>query len=116
MIQIHVCYTKLQTISESDIHHASPTLIQLSLYPSFLYFLLIGSKIDELYASLSKRGAEVYVQRSRQLYETTPVRTKLFTWNVDNIEIVAMADTTLHGKDNAVRHMTEIDHERYTTI
>ena len=74
---------------------------------------IAASKIEELYVSLHKKSAEVYIHRSGQLYSATPMRHKLFQWTLDNLEIVAMADPTLHGKENVVTHMKEIDQERY---
>ncbi|OPL21232.1 hypothetical protein AM593_04358, partial [Mytilus galloprovincialis] len=65
--------------------------------------------IEELYASLTKKSSDIYVKRSRLLYANTPMRTKLFTWTMKELEIRAMADLSFHGKDNAVKHMREID-------
>ena len=58
----------------------------------------------------------MYVLRSQQLYTTTPPRTKLFTWSMTQLEIMALADTSYHGKENVVKHMREIDNERYVSI
>ena len=69
--------------------------------------------MEELYESLSRKNAEIYVQRSRQLYSTAPMRTKLFTWELKKVEIVALADPSIHGKDNVVSNMKQIDPERY---
>ena len=71
-----------------------------------------ADKIEEVYASLSKSSSDIYKQRSRQLYQLTPLRTKLFTWVMDNLEIVALADTSIHGKDNVVENMKDIDPDR----
>ncbi|XP_052074223.1 protein KIAA0100-like isoform X2 [Mytilus californianus] len=65
--------------------------------------------IEELYASLTKKSSDIYVKRSRLLYANTPMRTKLFTWTMKDLEIIAMADLSYHGKENAVKHMREID-------
>ncbi len=73
--------------------------------------LLPASKIEELYSSLNKKSAEVYIQRSRQLYTTQPVRTKLCTWTLDDVDILALADPSLHGKENVVAQMKDIDYE-----
>ncbi|CAH1800950.1 unnamed protein product [Owenia fusiformis] len=74
-----------------------------------IHGLLPASKVDELYASLRKKNAEVYIKRSMQLYRNAPIRTKLFTWQMENVEIMAFADTSLHGKENCVKQMREID-------
>ena len=75
--------------------------------------VLPASKIDELYSSLNKKSAEVYIQRSRQLYASSPMRTKLFTWTLDNVDILALADSSLHGKENVVNIMKEIDKDTW---
>jgi hypothetical protein len=32
---------------------------------------------------------------------------------MENLEITAMADTSIHGKDNVITHMKEIDKDRF---
>ncbi|KAL4223450.1 hypothetical protein ACF0H5_016921 [Mactra antiquata] len=73
------------------------------------YRIIPAHKIEEVYASLAKSSSDIYIQRSRQLYQITPLRTKLFTWSMENVEIVALADTSIHGKDNVVTTMKDID-------
>ena len=75
--------------------------------------MFAASKVDELYQSLNKKNAEVYIQRSRQLYTSSPMRTKLFTWTMEELEITAMADPALNGKENVIKHMREIDKDRF---
>ena len=77
------------------------------------WYNISAHKIDEVYASLARSSSDIYIQRSRQLYQITPLRTKLFTWSMENLEISAMADTSIHGKENVVKHMKEIDGDRY---
>lgn len=62
--------------------------------------LLLQSKADELHRSLIKKNAEIYVERSKK---AAPPRAHLVIWTIDNLEIHAYADLSLHGKDNAVR-------------
>ena len=71
-----------------------------------------ASKIDELFASLNKQSADVYVQRSQRLYAVSRMRTKLATWSMDDLELVALADPAYHGRDNALKHLRDIDSER----
>ncbi|XP_071094347.1 protein hobbit-like isoform X1 [Haliotis cracherodii] len=66
-------------------------------------------KQEELYLSLAKRSAEVYIQRCQQQYSNTPMRTKLFTWTFEDLEITALADRSYHGKENVVKHMQQVD-------
>lgn len=69
------------------------------------------NKREELYANLDKKSSEIYVRRSQQLYNSQPIRRQLFTWLMEDVHVVALADTNLHGTDNVLRHMQEIDKE-----
>ncbi|XP_048751983.2 protein hobbit-like isoform X2 [Ostrea edulis] len=71
--------------------------------------IIPADKLQELYASLDKKSSEIYIQRSRQLYQQTLMRRRLFTWTMEDLEIIALADLSFHGKDNVVKHMKEID-------
>ncbi|KAL8564427.1 hypothetical protein ACOMHN_057449 [Nucella lapillus] len=67
------------------------------------------AKREELYASLHKKSAEIYIQRSRQMYSNGALRSQLFTWLMQDLEVLALADPSLHGRDNAILAMTRID-------
>lgn len=67
--------------------------------------------MEELYASLNKKNAEIYVQRSKQMYRAVPPRTRLFAWCISDIKIMALADPSIHGAENVLRIMREIDPE-----
>lgn len=69
------------------------------------------AKVDELYASLNKKNAEIYVQRWKQMQQTGPVRTCLFTWTMLDLEIIALADPSIHGLERATRCIREMDPE-----
>ncbi|XP_076453404.1 protein hobbit-like isoform X2 [Babylonia areolata] len=66
-------------------------------------------KKEELYASLYKKSSEIYIQRSMQMYGNGAMRTQLFTWLMEDLEIIALADTSYHGRDNVITVMTDID-------
>lgn len=70
---------------------------------------LPAGKVDELYASLNKKNAEIYVQRSKQMYRAVPPRTRLFAWCMNDIKVMALADTSIHGTENVIKMMREID-------
>ncbi|KAF2895185.1 hypothetical protein ILUMI_10985 [Ignelater luminosus] len=70
---------------------------------------LPAGKVDELYANLSKKNAEIYIQRSKQMLHAAPARTRLFAWSMTNVEIMILADPSIHGTENVVRVMREID-------
>ncbi|XP_076833583.1 bridge-like lipid transfer protein family member 2 isoform X2 [Brachyhypopomus gauderio] len=66
--------------------------------------LLPARKIEELYASLERKHIEIYIQRSQRLYASTPMRKTLLSWSVAQLELVALADPSLHGPER-VRHL-----------
>lgn len=76
------------------------------------HLLLPAGKVEELYASLSKRNTEIYVQRSRQMCRAAPARTRLFAWLMNDVEILTLADLSVHGAENVMNTMTEIDPDR----
>ncbi|XP_062872628.1 bridge-like lipid transfer protein family member 2 isoform X1 [Trichomycterus rosablanca] len=71
--------------------------------------LLPARKIEELYASLERKHIEIYIQRSRRLYASTPMRKALLTWSVTKLELVALADHSLHGHERVRQVLCEID-------
>ncbi|XP_034656577.1 protein KIAA0100 [Drosophila subobscura] len=73
--------------------------------------LVPAGTIESLYANLVKKNSEIYIQRSKKIRESGPVRTRLLAWIMTDVEIMAMADTSIHGYDNVTRTMREIDHE-----
>jgi len=76
------------------------------------HLLLPAGKVEELYANLSKRNTEIYVQRSKQMCRAAPARTRLFAWLINDVEILSLADPSIHGTENAVKVMMEIDPDR----
>lgn len=72
---------------------------------------LPAGKVEELYASLNKKNAEIYVQRSKQMYRAVPMRTRLFAWCMSDVKIIALADISIHGRENVVKVMKEMDPE-----
>ncbi|XP_028274878.1 protein KIAA0100-like isoform X2 [Parambassis ranga] len=71
--------------------------------------LLPARKIEELYSSLEKKHIEIYIQRSRRLYSNTPMRKSLLTWTVSDLELVALADQSLHGPERVREQLRDID-------
>jgi len=70
---------------------------------------LSADKVETAYESLRQKTTDVYIQRARQLYTVAPQRTSLFHWSLDDVCITVLADPSLHGYDNVVRVMREID-------
>lgn len=71
--------------------------------------LLPARKIEELYSSLEKKHIEIYIQRSRRLYANTPMRKSLLTWTVSDLELVVLADQSLHGPERVREQLRDID-------
>lgn len=71
--------------------------------------LLPARKIEELYSSLEKKHIEIYIQRSRRLYANTPMRKSLLTWTVSDLELVFLADESLHGPERVREQLRDID-------
>ncbi|XP_021696070.1 protein KIAA0100 isoform X1 [Aedes aegypti] len=73
--------------------------------------ILPAGTLEELNANLIKKNSEIYIQRSKKLAETGPPRTRLIAWIMTDLEIMAMADPSVHGTENAVRMIRDIDAE-----
>ncbi|XP_067102585.1 bridge-like lipid transfer protein family member 2 isoform X2 [Osmerus mordax] len=71
--------------------------------------LLPARKIEELYTSLERKHIEIYIQRSRRLYSNTPMRKSLLTWTVSDLELVVLADRSLHGPERVREQLRDID-------
>ena len=67
-----------------------------------------NEKYDQLLRNLKKRNAELYIQRSRRLTEKYPARTRLLEWEMDTLEVMALADNSMHGKSNVINHLQVI--------
>lgn len=73
------------------------------------HLLLPQGKVEELYTSLNKKNAEIYVQRWKQMQRAGPARTRLFAWTMLDLEIIALADPSIHGLERAKRTIQEMD-------
>lgn len=73
--------------------------------------LLPADTLEELYGNLVKKNSEIYIQRSKKINEAGPPRTRLFAWILTDLQIMAMADPSIHGKENVTLMMREIDAE-----
>uniref|UniRef100_A0A182NM85 Fmp27_GFWDK domain-containing protein n=1 Tax=Anopheles dirus TaxID=7168 RepID=A0A182NM85_9DIPT len=73
--------------------------------------MLPPGTLEELNANLIKKNSEIYIQRSKKISESSPPRTRLIAWIMTDLEIMAMADPSLHGAENAVRMLRLLDPE-----
>ncbi|KRX15358.1 Uncharacterized protein T07_4304 [Trichinella nelsoni] len=63
----------------------------------------------ELYMGLQRKNASIYIQRSNTLYNGKPSRTGLFTWYVDFVDLVVIADSGLFGSDKLSSEIRTLD-------
>lgn len=73
--------------------------------------LLPAGMVAELNATLIKKNSEIYIQRSKKIADAGAARTRLIGWVMTDLEIMTMADPSIHGTENVVRMMQEIDSE-----
>lgn len=71
--------------------------------------LLPAGKVEELLTSLQKMNAQIYIQRSKQMKQQAPVRTRLFSWTMCDLCIIVLADESMHGPQKVVNHICEMD-------
>ena len=71
--------------------------------------LLTQGKIDELYGNLGCKNVEIYVQRAQRAYETRPMRTALFRWEMEEVDLLFLADPSFHGYANVTCHIQSMD-------
>lgn len=69
------------------------------------------STIEGLYENLIRKNSEIYIQRSKKIRDSGPVCSHLLAWVMTDVEIMAMADVSLHGTEKVTNIMREIDAE-----
>ncbi|XP_022819487.1 protein KIAA0100 [Spodoptera litura] len=72
------------------------------------HLFLPAGKVEELYSALRQKDAQIYVQRCRA---APPPRTRLVACCLSRFSLVALADPTIHGTQNAQARLREIDHD-----
>ena len=56
----------------------------------------------------SSKNEEIYVQRAQRMYEAELMRTALFRWEMEAVDVIALADLCFHGYDKIVRNIQEL--------
>ena len=47
------------------------------------------------------------------LYEQTPMRTALLTWEFHGLDLIVLADESYHGQEKAMKIMKQLNSDRY---
>lgn len=66
------------------------------------HMTMTEAQLNELYAALSKKQENVYIERHRKLYSSSPPRTHLFLFTMENIDLKFAADTCVTGYDTLI--------------
>ncbi|XP_075969988.1 bridge-like lipid transfer protein family member hobbit isoform X2 [Anticarsia gemmatalis] len=72
------------------------------------HLFLPAGKVEELYSALRAKDAQIYVQRSRA---APPPRSRLVACALSSFKLIALADTTIHGAQNACDKLRDIDYD-----
>ncbi|XP_028178728.1 protein KIAA0100-like [Ostrinia furnacalis] len=70
------------------------------------HLFLPAGKVEELYSALRQKDAQIYVQRCRA---APPPRTRLVACCLSGFRLIALADPSIHGAQNAQAKMRDID-------
>ncbi|CAG5051041.1 unnamed protein product [Parnassius apollo] len=74
------------------------------------HLFLPAGKVEELYAALRQKDAQIYVQRCRA---APPPRTRLVACCVSALRLLALADPSVHGAARAQARLRDLDCDRY---
>jgi len=69
-----------------------------------------SEKVEELLQNLKKKNAEIYIQRVKKVYQGCKTRTRLLEWELSGLEMMILADPSMHGKTEVVRHLQDFDY------
>ncbi|XP_068629630.1 protein hobbit [Battus philenor] len=72
------------------------------------HLFLPAGKVEELYAALRQKDAQIYVQRCRA---APPPRTRLVACCVSSLRLLALADPAVHGAGNARARLRTLDYD-----
>uniref|UniRef100_A0A183BLI9 Fmp27_GFWDK domain-containing protein n=1 Tax=Globodera pallida TaxID=36090 RepID=A0A183BLI9_GLOPA len=75
-----------------------------------------NTKVDALYRSLVKKDGQLYVERIRKVRQQLQERRPLFQWTLDDVEVRAVADPTLHGRDSVLTCIRNFNPESHFPV
>ncbi|KAJ0180781.1 hypothetical protein K1T71_004185 [Dendrolimus kikuchii] len=70
------------------------------------HLFLPAGKVEELYSALRQKDAQIYVQRCRA---APPPRTRLVACCLTRFRLIALADPSMHGTQNAQARLRDLD-------
>jgi hypothetical protein len=73
------------------------------------HIMLPSAKVDELYANLKRKNAEIYVKRSLNLKSGGKSRTRLMEMSFSAVEFFILSDSSLAGKQTMWDFMMEVE-------
>ncbi|CAG2170224.1 unnamed protein product, partial [Oppiella nova] len=73
--------------------------------------LLPASKLDELHNAFAKQNANTYIERSKKLYDSSPMRTRLFCVKIEGMELEVVNDSSYNSYEQKVSILRRIDNE-----
>ena len=72
------------------------------------HIMLPSAKVDELYANLKRKNADIYVKRSANL-KSGKMRTRLMELSFSAVEFFILSDSSLTGKQTMCDFMMEVE-------
>ena len=69
----------------------------------------IEDKLAELDATLSRRNSEIYIKKSKAMYQQSGLRTQLMQIKAANVSLVALTEPNIHGRDKLVARLREME-------
>ena len=73
------------------------------------HIMLPSAKVDELYANLRRKNADIYVKRSASLKQGGKMRTRLMELSFSAVELFVLSDSSLTGKQTMCDFMMEVE-------
>ena len=94
----------------ADYSQVNTLMIILLINYHFLFFVV--RRVQNLYESLVETNDNIYCQRVKEMYASEPLKTQLFSVNLQQTYLLIISDTTMLGRDNLMIHLQDMDNLR----
>ena len=94
----------------ADYSQVNTLMIILLINYHLLFFVV--RRVQNLYESLVETNDSIYCQRVKEMYTSEPLKTHLFSVNLQQTYLLLISDTTMLGRDNLMIHLQDIDNLR----